>query len=113
MYCAVPQTLPQAEYPDQWYQGLFSFSDNIWKIDTKTGVVEKILTPSDLRASSLDMINLTLSSDDSYLLFMNKITGTPWVFRIATDAPVVASTAPEVTLTEPTPSVTEGMQKIR
>ncbi|OHA83997.1 MAG: hypothetical protein A2937_00575 [Candidatus Yonathbacteria bacterium RIFCSPLOWO2_01_FULL_47_33b] len=113
VYCAVPQTLPQAEYPDQWYQGLFSFSDNIWKIDTKTGVVEKILTPSDLRASSLDMINLTLSSDDSYLLFMNKITGTPWVFRIATDAPVVASTAPEVTLTEPTPSVTEGMQKIR
>ena len=113
VYCAVPQTLPKAEYPDQWYQGLLSFSDDIWKIDTKTGVTEKVLTPSDLRASSLDMINLTLSSDDTYLLFMNKVTGTPWVFRTAPDAPVVASTAPVVVPGEPTPSVTEGMQKIR
>lgn len=116
VYCAVPQTLPNAEYPDQWYQGLLSFSDDIWKIDTKTGVAEKILTPSDLRAPSLDIINLTLSSDDTYLLFMNKVTGTPWIFRIAPDVSTQAPVVTPVVTTpsaEPSVSVTDGMVKVR
>ncbi|MHB1118273.1 MAG: hypothetical protein ACYCZ7_01970 [Minisyncoccota bacterium] len=108
-YCAVPQTLPSAQYPDQWYQGLISFSDTIWRIDTKTSVVEKILTPADLRAPALDIVNLVLSSDDAQLLFINKVTGTPWVFQIIPKAPVITST-PSAT---PTTSVTEGMQKLR
>ncbi len=78
VYCAVPQTLPTATYPDQWYQGIVSFSDNVWKINTETGDVEKIFN-----SPALDIINPVLSSDDSYLLFMNKITGTPWVYRLA------------------------------
>ena len=82
VYCAVPQTLPQAIYPDQWYQGLVSFSDSVWKIDTATGVTENIFTPP-----SLDIINPVLSSDDSYFLFMNKVTGTPWVYRLGELAP--------------------------
>src|SRR3989339_96590 len=118
VYCAVPQSLPTADYPDQWYQGLLSFSDDIWKIDTKTGIAEKILTPSELNVSSLDIINPVLSLDDTYLLFMNKVTGTPWVFRIAPDAPSVPQEA-TITVSTPTPlaapatSVTEGMQKVR
>jgi hypothetical protein len=111
VYCAVPQTLPTAQYPDQWYQGLFSFSDNIWKIDTRTGIAEKILTPSDFRAPSLDMINLTLSSDDTHLLFVNKVTGIPWIFRI--NSLDVGASAPPETIATPTAPVNEGMEKIR
>lgn len=118
VYCAVPQSLPNAEYPDQWYQGLLSFSDDIWRIDTKTGFAEKILTPSELTASALDIINPVLSSDDAYLLFMNKVTGTPWVFRIAPEAPTVpqetvTTTSAPSPLAAPATSVTEGMQKVR
>jgi hypothetical protein len=114
IYCAVPQTLPKAEYPDQWYQGLLSFSDDIWKIDTKTGAAEKVLTLSEYRASSLDMINLTLSSDDTYLLFMNKVTGTPWIFRTAAELPTQAA-APVITMpvTVPTTPVNAGMERLR
>ena len=49
---------------------------------------------------------------------MNKVTGTPWVFRIAPDAPSVPQEA-TITVSTPTPlaapatSVTEGMQKVR
>lgn len=114
IYCAVPQTLPNATYPDQWYQGLLSFSDNIWKIDAKTGAIEKILTVSDLSTQSLDIVNPILSSNDTYLLFMNKVTGTPWVFRTAPDAPIQESTPVTTTSpTEPSVSVIEGMQKVR
>lgn len=81
VYCAVPQTLPSGRYPDQWYQGTVSFSDAVWTIDTATGRVEKVMTPSDYNAPSLDIINPVLSSDDYYLLFMNKVSGTPWVYR--------------------------------
>jgi len=108
-YCAAPQSLPLAVYPDQWYQGLLSFSDDVWKIDTTTGVVEKVLTPSSLRAPALDIINPVLSSDDTYLIFMNKTSGTPWVYRIAEDAPIATST-PALPATT---AVTDGMTKIR
>ena len=80
-YCAVPQTIPKGTYPDEWYQGTASFSDTMWVIDAATGRTQKVMTPSDYSAPSLDIINPTLSSDDYYLLFMNKVSGTPWVYR--------------------------------
>lgn len=81
IYCAVPQKIPKGTYPDEWYQGVVSFSDTVWTIDAVTGLTQKVMTPSDYSAPSLDIINPTLSSDDYYLLFMNKVTGTPWVYR--------------------------------
>lgn len=101
VYCAVPQTLPNATYPDQWYQGLVSFSDDLWEIDAKTGNTKRILT---LR--NLDMTNLSLSSDDSHLLFMNKISGTPWVYSLVEPSqPRTVITPPFSTTTAPiTPS---------
>ena len=122
-YCAVPQTLQSASYPDQWYQGLVSFSDELWEIDAKTFRARKIMTPKTLGAPVLDMINLALSSDDAYLIFMNKISGTPWIYSIVepapqrkVTAPVVATSTPATTTTVPTspqPVVTSDMQKLK
>lgn len=81
IYCAVPQAIPGGTYPDEWYQGTVSFSDAVWLIDASTGLTQKVMTPSDYNAPSLDIINPTISSDDYHLLFMNKVTGTPWVYR--------------------------------
>ena len=39
------------------------------------------MTPDEFNAPALDIVNPTLSSDDYYLLFMNKVSGTPWVYR--------------------------------
>lgn len=85
-YCAVPQTLPSATYPDQWYQGSVTFSDSLWEIDTTTFNTRKIMIPSSFNAPQLDMTNPTLSSDDKYLMFINKISGTPWVYDITEPA---------------------------
>lgn len=81
-YCAVPEQISTGLYPDQWYQGLISFSDSIWKIDTKTGVVEKVFTPKTFNSPEMDVVNLALSSDDTYLVFINKKSSTPWVFNL-------------------------------
>lgn len=80
VYCAVPQTIPTAVYPDQWYQGLITFSDTVVKIDTTTGLTQKIMAPADFGATSLDITSPSVSSNDSYLVFINKVTGTPWMY---------------------------------
>lgn len=129
-YCAVPQQMSQALYPDQWYRGTVSFSDSVWKINTATttGSVEKVFAPADYRAPEMDIVNPVLSSDDSYLLFMNKKTGTPWVYRITDIVPVsapvstlvqtTATTTPAVATTSaatfvPAANPTDGMTKIK
>lgn len=128
-YCAIPDTLEKATYPDQWYRGTVSFSDTMWKIDVATGRVEKVFAPADYRAPTMDIINPILSSDDSYLLFMNKMSGTPWVYRIAEIALVASQVAPftptpvtttnatmattTITNTPSMPSSNEGMTKIK
>lgn len=129
-YCAVPQTMDVALYPDQWYRGTISFVDSVWKINTaatSTALMEKVFSPEEYRAPEMDIITPVLSSDDSYLLFINKLTGTPWVYRIiatvptpapapivspsaTTTAPIVATTT---ATTVPASSPTEGMTKIK
>lgn len=116
-YCAVPQNLPNASYPDQWYQGLVSFSDALWEIDATTFIARRVMETKPLGAPAIDMTTLALSSDDSYLLFMNKITGTPWVYSIV--APTIqrvstVSTTSLPTKTKGTASVVpDGMQRIK
>lgn len=97
-YCAVSQTISSGTYPDDWYQGQASFSDAIWMIEAETGRIQKVMTPSDYNAPDLDIINPTLSLDDSYFLFMNKISGTPWVYRtVDVVPPWVEPVAPTTT----------------
>ncbi|OIP66505.1 MAG: hypothetical protein COV32_02970 [Candidatus Yonathbacteria bacterium CG10_big_fil_rev_8_21_14_0_10_43_136] len=117
VYCAVPQALPNAIYPDQWYQGLVSFSDELWEIDTRTFVTRKIMTPRTLDAPVLDIIDLAVSSDDSYLIFINKVSSNPWVYSIIEPAPITVATPSAETTTpsvEDTASfIAPDMQKLR
>lgn len=117
-YCAVPRSITPAMYPDQWYQGIISFSDDLWSIDVKTLEVKKVLMPSTEKATSLDMTNLVVSSNDEYLLFVNKITGTPWMYRFAETAPMLKSATATQTSTQAvipvsTAQTQEGMTRIK
>lgn len=119
IYCAVPQTITQGSYPDQWYQGIISFSDDIWEIDTTSLLTKKIMSPNNFKAPSLDIINPTLSSDDEYLLFINKKTNTPWVFQISDQQKFASSPSPILTAqnlsttTISQPAITPDMKKIK
>lgn len=84
LYCAVPQNIPSDNYPDAWYQGTESFSDNIWMIDTKSGATTEIYQnqTGTNENPAIDAMNLTVSPDDKYLAFQNKIDLSEWLLNL-------------------------------
>ena len=85
IYCAVPKSINSSyAYPDSWYQGEVSFSDNIWKINVLNGTTEMVIDPtivpadSDRGVEAIDATKLSLSSDNKYLFFVNKNDSYLW-----------------------------------
>jgi hypothetical protein len=83
LYCAIPITLPSAEYPDDWYQGNISFNDEVWKIDANTGDSIILFSPSVFGKKNFDMKNLTLSLSGKYLFFTNKNNSILWGYNLS------------------------------
>ncbi len=113
VYCAVPNPPQSGILPDRWYQGVIAFSDELWKVDVTTGATSLVLTPV---GASFDMTNLSISSDDTYIVFVDKETGFPWVFRTTVVDPGLSRrlaaqeqqrAAQEAALLEDTPSTPE------
>jgi hypothetical protein len=77
-YCAVPESIPNTTYPDAWYQGRVSFTDDIWKINVSTGETNLISNLPRESGEKIDVINMKLVDDDTYLTFINKIDLTLW-----------------------------------
>lgn len=88
-YCAVPKEIPGGIYPDQWYQGIISFSDDMWKINAETGATERLFAPEQYNGPAMDIVNPLISSDGTYMVFINKKTATPWMFSFIEKAKVV------------------------
>jgi hypothetical protein len=83
IYCAVPKLISAGAYPDSWYQGEVSFSDQFWKIDIKTGNATMLLDPSTvLGGSDIDGIKLALDADENYLFFVNKKDSYLWEYSL-------------------------------
>lgn len=79
IYCAVPKNIPQGAYPDAWYQGEVSFSDEIWKIDLQTGTTTMLLDPMTVEnGEEVDAIKLALDEGENYLFFVNKKDSFLW-----------------------------------
>ena len=81
LYCAIPQSLQTALYPDTWYDGSISLTDGIWKFDSKTGISSFLhnLTGSE---SGIDGIRLSLNYEENYLFFINKKDSSLWSLKL-------------------------------
>ena len=78
-YCAVPKSINIGQYPDTWYQGEVSFSDQFWKIDIKTGNATMILDPVTINGGEeIDGIKLAMDEGENYLFFVNKKDSFLW-----------------------------------
>ena len=77
VYCAVPRALPPATYPDAWWQGIVSFSDDLWRVNTTTGEADQIFSEGDF-----DITNLFFSGAEDRLFFLNKKDSTLWTLRL-------------------------------
>ncbi len=83
VYCGVPKAISSGGYPDSWYQGETSFSDQIWKIDINNGSTTMIADLSTLEGGEdIDSIKLALDTDENYLFFVNKKDSYLWELEL-------------------------------
>jgi hypothetical protein len=78
LYCGVPTQIPNTGYPESWYMGITSFSDNIWRFNVKTGLATTIANVYNLSRKNLDVIKPFLTEKEDFLLFTNKKDSTLW-----------------------------------
>lgn len=82
LYCAGPLNVPVANYPDDWYQGVISFTDTLYKIDTTQDIPYIVSNLKETYNQRIDAVDLSLSQNEDYLLFTNKKDYTLWTFNI-------------------------------
>lgn len=77
--CAGNALVPQGTYPDAWYAGLVSFSDQLYRIYTANNVFDVIY---DNTGESFDMTQLKINEEKGLLYFINKKDGLLWEFTL-------------------------------
>jgi len=82
VYCGVPGTIQRGDYPDEWYQGIVSFSDSIWKLDTETNTPERLSVPSLVVEEEIDVIQPFLSKNEVFMFFINKKDSSLWSLKL-------------------------------
>lgn len=79
LYCSVPKYASGMNYPDTWYQGEISFSDEIWKINIENGNTTLLADPVLFSGGEeIDGIKLGLDEAEKYLFLINKKDSTFW-----------------------------------
>jgi len=82
LFCAVPKNSVQGEYPDLWYQGVASFADAIWKINTKTGETTMLSNLDEEKNGKIDVINPFLDKNEQFIFFTNKNDSKLWSLKL-------------------------------
>ena len=81
IYCAAPEERILGSQPDNWYMGLSSFSDNIYKINTDTDTAELIFSPKGENQGP-DISYINISEDNSLLYFIDKTDDYLWILPL-------------------------------
>lgn len=77
-FCAVPKGSLDENSLTSWYRGYISYTDDIWKYDTKNNTSNIILDLSDESGEVIDVIKPILSDNEQYIIFTNKIDNSLW-----------------------------------
>ncbi|MDD2935223.1 MAG: hypothetical protein PHX25_01990, partial [Candidatus Pacebacteria bacterium] len=80
--CGVPKNPVGGKYPEDWYQGINSFSDDIYMINVDSGLSRLVISPEEFSGESIDMIKLALDTDEKFLFFINKKDQSLWSLEI-------------------------------
>jgi len=78
----VPIYVENASYPDDWYKGIRSFTDAIWYADITTGETAMVAEAGAYDTPPLDVIQPSIHSTETYMLFINKNDLTPWILTL-------------------------------
>lgn len=82
VYCGVPTTALGNTEPDDWYQGVSSYSDRLWKIDLAGRVATLVIDPKQAGNVDIDMEGLALDRTNDVLIFTDKRTGALYAYDL-------------------------------
>jgi hypothetical protein len=72
IFCAVPEEIIDGEYPEDWYLGLKSFKDEMWKTNVETGETVYLSNLSNGAGEDIDAYKISLSQNEKFITFLNK-----------------------------------------
>lgn len=78
VYCAVPREEYGGTYLERWYMGVVASEDVLWRINTESGVVKKILDPFEEVQQQFDITDLQVSPKEDFLLFRARGNSVLW-----------------------------------
>lgn len=85
IYCGAFSTTPRAQIPDEWYQGVLSFNDTFWRIESNTSEIAFIVDPTkqpETNGQSFDVFTPFVALGEEYFYFVNKKDSTLWSMAI-------------------------------
>ncbi len=82
VFCGAPTEDWDKGEPDNWYRGLTHFSDHIWLFDTKVNIARVLVEPKSVLDQDIDAVELKLSANEDYLVFINKNDLSLWALRL-------------------------------
>jgi hypothetical protein len=98
LYCGAFTSTPRAPIPDNWYQGILSFSDSFWLIDTNRIEINFLADPKKSIQKEFDVFMPFVGNNENYFYFTNKKDNTLWEMRIVDHkAQETVATIPELT----------------
>lgn len=82
LYCGYTRSSYGAEFPDDWYKGTRSFSDQIWEVNIKRGTASQLVNPEAKLGRAIDVTNMQFNNGSGVLYFINKNDNTLWMYEI-------------------------------
>ena len=81
VYCAVPTSL-SGNLPDDWYQGVLSTKDRLWRIDLADRVATQVIDLQTVGAGDIDAVSLDIDKASDVLIFTNRRDGNLWMYDL-------------------------------
>jgi hypothetical protein len=82
LYCASPLEYVPANYLDLWHQGRASTPDSVFAFDISSGQTEVLAIPGSRDGGeAADIVEMALSPDEKYLLFVARVSRGLWGIR--------------------------------
>jgi hypothetical protein len=85
VWCAAPIQDISTSYVEDWYKGIITSEDYLWRINIATQTAQLFADPERLTGRSVDIKSIAISSDGTLLTFTNKINQTLWLFETTTN----------------------------
>lgn len=92
LYCGAFTSTPRAAIPDDWYQGVLSFTDSFWLINTDSTEITFLADPMKSVEKEFDVFMPFVGNDEQYFFFTNRKDNTLWEMRLGEQTAQVAAT---------------------